>query len=668
MNNVILELVRESLIAVVNEMRANMIYASYSSVIFEGHDFSCALLTANGKQIAQGLADHPIHIFAVPASAAEVLRLFDGDINPGDVFLHNDPYTGGTHLNDMLMLYPIFHRDRLVTFAAVRAHWNDVGGMTPGSLSGGVKEILQEGVRVPPIKICEQGRVNRTAATLLFSNMRVESERRGDFECMLGTCRKAEEHVKRLCDRFGLDAFMSSMEELIENAALRMRKAIEVLPDGTYRAEGFIESDGHTLDPRPIRVALTIDGDRMHVDFTGSAPQVAGPTNAGIAMAANSAFTIAKAFLDPSTPINHGSFEPVEVVAPLGTIVNAHAPAPCGGMAEVKYAIDSVVASALGQALPEQRTGDTKGTANHVHITSASGALGEPKILYEWPAGGTGATARQDGFNVMRNFAEGDFNSIHAIEVVESAYPLRVKRSEIRTGSCGDGKHRGGFGLLREIEVAAPTGWLSVLSDRNVIPPYGVNGGGAGAPNRFTVVRGNEEIMPSTIPGKVSGFPLRKGDLVRIRTAGGGGWGEALERDPQLVAEDVRQGYLTADQARQRFGVVLGEDGTVQAAETAAERERIARERVHVSVEVDAAMASETGRRLAGLSPATCERLGLGEGDLIELVNPAAPTIRAWVRINDQADESVIVEADIAAMLGEKSITVQVRPLNASHA
>jgi N-methylhydantoinase B len=649
-NSVILELVRESLIAVVNEMRANMIYASYSSVIFEGHDFSCALMTADGRQIAQGLADHPIHIFAVPSSTAEILNRFAGDIHAGDVFLHNDPYTGGTHLNDVLMLFPIFDEDALVLFAAVRAHWNDVGGMTPGSLSGRVTEILQEGIRIPPIKICSHGVMNDAALSLLFANMRVERERRGDFNCMLGTCRRAEEHVRRLCGRFGRDTLVASMAELIERAAARMKSRIAMLPEGTYWAEGFIETDGHSLEPLPIRTELTIAGDRLKVDFTGTAQQVAGPVNAGKAMAANSVFTIVKSFLDPHTAINHGSFEPIEVVVPMGTIANARLPAPCGGMAEIKFAIDSVVAAALAQAIPEMRFGDVKGTANHIHITCQASENSEPQILYEWPAAGTGATSTHDGNSVLRTFAEGDFNSIHSIEVIESRYPLRVIRSEIRAHSCGDGEYRGGFGLLREVEVRSPKAQLSVLSDRNLIPPYGVNGGTSGAPNRFSVLRDDEEIEPSSIPGKVSGFPLRRGDIVREQTSGGGGWGDPLKRDPALVAEDVRQGHLDRPEVEERYGVVLTDAGKVDAAQTEAKRSalRSARRQFLLQVADD---DDAPKRRMAYTSPQSLTDLQLSDGDLIEIVRDDAPLIRAWIKSDTKMSANIIRVATDAARI-----------------
>ncbi len=258
----VLELVRESLVAVVKEMRANIIHSSYSSIIYEGHDFSCALVSADGRLLAQSLDDNPLHIFAVPHSAREIIRVFGGDIHEGDVFLHNDPYTGGTHLNDVLMLYPVFDEGRLVLFAAARCHWGDVGGSTPGSLSGRVTEILQEGIRIVPTRICEKGKLNEPFLELLFQNMRNPAERQGDFKTMLGTSRKAAEHVKRLIARFGADKMLSSIEELMRRSEQVMRERIKVCPDGVYHAEGYIESNGNDHEPIVARLKLTIDGDR----------------------------------------------------------------------------------------------------------------------------------------------------------------------------------------------------------------------------------------------------------------------------------------------------------------------------------------------------------------------------------------------------------------------
>ena len=357
-----LELIRESLVAVVNEMRANIVHASFSSIIYEGRDFSCALLTPNGRLLAQSLDDNPIHIFAVPYSADEIIRKYGADIADGDSFLHNDPYTGGTHLNDILLIEPIFADGRLMAFTAVRSHWGDVGGMTPGSISGRATEIFQEGVRIPPTRIARGSNLNHEIMELLFANMRVPSERRGDFNTMIGASRKAADHVRRLARRFGTAALSSGIDTLIANAETAMRRMISASPDGEYCSEGYIDSNGQTDEPLVARLRLTIRNDMIDVNFWDASPQTAGPTNVGPVMAINSAGTIIKAFLDPDTPINHGSFQPIRVSAPEGSFINARSPVACGGSVEVKTLLDAMIAGALGQAVPDKMVGDLKGT------------------------------------------------------------------------------------------------------------------------------------------------------------------------------------------------------------------------------------------------------------------------------------------------------------------
>ena len=635
-----LELIRESLVAVVNEMRANIIHSSYAAIIYEGHDFSCALMSADGRQVAQGLADHPIHIFAVPYSTREVVKVFKDDIHEGDLFLHNDPYTGGTHLNDVLLLHPIFHDGKLALFAAMRCHWNDVGGMTPGSLSGRVKEIYQEGIRITPTRICEKGVVNQAFLDAMFNNMRGPEERIGDFNAMLGTGRKAAEHIQRLFQRFGGEGLLEGVETLIERSERQMRSRIADCPDGDYFSEGYIESDGSNPDPLVVKLKLTIDGDSIQADFTGTSAQTNGPTNCGPAMAFNAVGTIVKAFLDPKTPINNGSFNPISVTAPEKSFINARETAPCGGMAEVKFLIDSVVAAAMGQVVPEMSVGDLKGGANHIHIAGPR-EDGGTYIHYEWPAGGTGASAGVDGSNAVRSYNEGDFNSIQSAETVESQYPLRVERCEVRNGCCGDGANRGGFGLRRDIKVLDETAMLSVLSEKNVIPPYGVAGGGNGAANRFVVVRNGKVIQPSDVPGKVSGFALQAGDLVREETAGGGGFGDPLIRDPELVAEDVRLDYLTAEQAETRYGVVFESDGKVDAVSTSARRLNLASERVTATLEISNEDDIDGPRRLISIPSALANDLNIVDGDLVELRGKAVAPLRGWARVEDSANSII---------------------------
>ena len=666
-----LELIRESLVAVVNEMRANVIHSSYSSIIYEGHDFSCALVTADGRLIAQGEADNPIHIFAVPYSTAEVVKTFADDIHEGDIFLHNDPYTGGTHLNDILMLYPVFHDGKLAMFTATRCHWGDVGGMTPGSLSGQVKEIYQEGMRIEPTRICERGRMNEAFLDLLINNMRIGHERRGDFNTMLGTSRKAAEQIERLFARFGGGAFLDAVEELIARSEAVVRQRLLMIPDGTYHAEGYLDSDGHSPEPLLGRLHLTIDGDRLIADFSGSSPQTMGATNVGPAMALNAVASVVKSYLDPETPVNHGSFNPIEIINPTGSFLNATLPAPCGGMGECRAIMVALMVSALGRALPEKLVGDLKGGANHVYMSGPQpGEDGDRAgifLLYEYPAGGTGATAGADGNHVVRAFPEGDFNVVQAAEIAEMQCPIRIEQYGLREDSCGDGKFRGGCGMRRDIRILSDGASLSVLGDHAIIPPFGVAGAHGGAANRFVVIRDGEIVQPSPVPGKVGGFPLRKGDIVRVESSGGGGYGDPLDRDPELVGRDVSLGYIGEARARNRYGVVLGSDGVVDAGATLAERERVRVARLMLPIELANEDERDGTRRRFTLSPAIAEQAGIGEGDLVELSNQSgAAALRGWAHIGDADDCLRLGPHGIAALGAAPGDSVELRALTAT--
>lgn len=664
-----LELIRESLVAVVNEMRANVIRSSYSSIIYEGHDFSCALVTADGRLIAQGDADNPIHIFAVPYSTAEVVKTFAGDIHEGDIFLHNDPYTGGTHLNDILMLFPVFHDGKLAMFSATRCHWGDVGGMTPGSLSGRVKEIYQEGMRIEPTRICEQGQMNDAFLNLLINNMRISHERRGDFNTMLGTSRKAAEQINRLFNRFGGVDFLDAVEELITRSERVARQRIAIIPDGTYQAEGYLDSNGHDPEPLLGRLKLTIDGDRMIADFSGSSPQTSGPTNVGPAMALNAVASVVKSYLDPETPVNHGSFNPIEIINPPGSFLNATLPAPCGGMAECRAIMAALVISALGQALPEKLVGDLKGGANHVYmsgpqsLTDMQGA--NMFLLYEYPAGGTGATAAADGNHVVRTFLEGDFNVVYAAEIAEMECPIRIEHYGLREDSAGDGEFRGGCGMRRDIRILGDGASLSVLADHAVIPPFGVAGAHGGAENSFTVIRDGKTIQPSPVPGKVGGFPLCKGDIVRLESSGGGGYGDPLKRDPAKVKHDVHLGYLGTEKARVRYGVVLDNEGMVDQLATLDERKRVRANRLSLPVALANEDEIDGTRRRITLPSTTAKKLGVSEGDLIELSHlGGSAALRGWAHIGSTGSVLKLGPLGISALGAAPGDEVELRALD----
>ena len=345
-----LEVIRETLVSTVREMRVTLVRTAYSSILYEGEDFSCVLMDGDAQIVAMSKGqDHPLHIVPIGWSMRAVREKFGDDIHPGDMFLHNDPYTGGTHLNDVALIYPLFAEtqltatgrqgptDKMFVFPVVRAHWGDVGGMSPGSLSGGATEIFQEGVRIPPIKIVEGGVPNQAALDLIFSNMRGPRERMGDFDAMIGTCKKAAERIEGLATKYGVPTVRAAVAELMDRAELRMRRAIRDLRDGEYVYEAHLESGRERLEPLTVRAKVTVAGDSITVDLTGTSPQTAGPTNVGPAMAPTGAFTIIKSFLDPGSDVNSGAFRPLTVITPPGTIVNANPPAPCGGMVEVKY-------------------------------------------------------------------------------------------------------------------------------------------------------------------------------------------------------------------------------------------------------------------------------------------------------------------------------------------
>ncbi|OGL18275.1 MAG: hypothetical protein A3F92_04030 [Candidatus Rokubacteria bacterium RIFCSPLOWO2_12_FULL_71_22] len=632
-----LEVLRETFVSIVREMRVTLVRTAYSSILYEGEDFSCVLMDAGAQIVAMSKGqDHPLHIVPIGWSVKAVQEKFGADIHPGDIFLHNDPYTGGTHLNDVAMIYPLFapgggpdRDDALFVFPVVRAHWGDVGGMSPGSLSGGATEIFQEGMRIPPIRIVERGRANQAALDLIFANMRGARERQGDFNAMIGTCRKAAERVEALAARYGPATVRAAVVELMDRAEGRMRRAIRALRDGEYLYEAHLESGQQRLEPLTVRARVSVAGETITVDLTGTSPQTAGPTNVGPAMAPTGAFTIIKAFLDPGADVNSGAFRPLTVITPPGTIVNANPPAPCGGMVEVKYCVESAVMGALAQALDGEVTGDLKGGGNHCYIGGRDPRTGETFIFYEYPAGGTGAFHGGDGSNTVRAWTESDMTTLQPIEAVEQLYPVRIERTALREDSGGPGQWRGGLGLVREVRVHAPATQLSVLAEKAVLPPFGVCGGASGAPNRFYVRRDGQAVEPSSLPGKVGGFPLVSADVVLMESSGGGGFGDPLARDPALVAADVAEGYVTPGAAERIYGVAWRGDA-IDTDATLTRRAALRAGRTRVRLGAGEGLDTTRGRAIR-LDADTASRLGVAAGAVVELVNPRGAPLRAWV-------------------------------------
>jgi N-methylhydantoinase B len=642
-----LEVVCEGLIAIVREMRATVIRASYSPVIWDMDDFSCALFDPVGQMVAQS-DDHPGHVLPMPWSVRCAMEDFAGDLRPGDVILLNDSYRGGTHLNDVTMLYPLFEEGELLIFPAVRAHWADVGGSTPGSYSGLSTNIYQEGVRIPPIKILEEGKLNKGAMALLLNNMRLPEDRWGDFNASLGACRVAEGRIRKLLARYGRKTVLDCIALNLDRSERRLREKIAALPDGDYVYEDYLEYYGEgRLDPVLMRLTLTVRGDEIVADFAGSNPQVPGVVNSTLATTGAGVLVAIKSALDPQGPINAGTFRPIHFQAPEASIVDVKLDAPAGAHGEVRKRAVSVMMGALAQVIPDLVSGDLCGTSFPNAIGGKDERRGRGYVYYEAPAGGNGAFLEDDGSSAWGNIDFGNVRTIQSAEQMEHAMPLRIERSELRTDSGGEGRTRGGLGMRRDVRLLYGEARYSALSDRAVVPPFGVAGGGVSASVKVSLVRDGRPVEFET-PGKVTGYPIREGDVVVMESAGGGGFGDPLTRDPERVRHDLRAGHITRARARDGYGVILRPDGTVDAGATEARREELRRARRRIAVRADecSPYVGDRGRhRVLRVGPALARDLGLTAGDLIELRGRHPAPLRAWITV-DGAGESRDVGLD----------------------
>ncbi len=638
-----LECICEGLQAIVREMRAAVKSTAYSSVIYEMDDFSCGLFDAHPQLVAQG-EDHPGHVVPLPWSVQCAMEDFADDLHPGDIILLNDPYRGGTHLNDVTLVYPVFVEGELCIFPAVREHWTDVGGMVPGSYSGLSTEIYQEGVRIPPVKVCDRGTFNRAAMTLLFANMRIPHEREGDFWAAIAALKTAEQRILEMVAKYSRKTFLKAIDLNLKRSEDRMRAKIRDLPDGDYEYEDYQEfyNQGQ-LDPVLMQVRLTIAGDEVIADFSGSSPQVAGVVNSSLAVTATGVFTALKAVLDPDGPINSGVFRAMRVTAPERTITNVGPYAPAGAHGEVRKRAVSVTLGALAQVVPELICGDLCGTS-FPNAIGGAGRSGDSFVFYDALAGGNGAYLGGDGANVMCNIDFGDIKTVLPSEAVELEFPLLVEQIAVKPDSGGAGQYRGGLGANRAVRLLDGQGTYSVLSDRAVVPPFGVSGGSAGSNVRTAIVRDGREISFDT-PGKVTGHPLREGDVVLMQPAGGGGYGNPLHRDIAQVEADVREGYVSREKARAVYGVVLCDDDTADLEATAAQRRELMAQIESLAVthsDDDPYRGRDGKHRVVRLNRDTAIRLDLSAGDLIELIGRFPAPLRAWVEIGEPADRDML--------------------------
>jgi N-methylhydantoinase B/oxoprolinase/acetone carboxylase alpha subunit len=514
-NAIDLELFRHFLISIAEEMGVVLRRSSYSVNIKERRDYSCAIYDANGGTVAMG--DHmPVHLGAMPLSVSAARASLD--LGPGDVAVLNDPFRGGTHLPDITAVAPVFtaKSKRPSFFLANRAHHSDVGGMSPGSMPL-AKEIYQEGLRIPPIHLVRGGKLDRQLLDLVLANVRTPVEREGDLMAQLASLSRGAERIEALVAKYGLAKVETNMRALQDYSERMMRAAIRKLARGVYRFEDCLDNDGVSTNPVWIRVAIAIRGDSASVDFSGSDAQVQGPMNANYAVTLAAVMYVFRCLIQEDVPFTAGILRPIRLIAPKGTVVNAQAPAAmAAGNVETSQRVTDVVLGALAQAAPELIPAASSGTMNNL---SFGGFYRQrPFAYYETIAGGMGASSRSSGLSATQTHMTNTLNT--PVEAFEHQFPVRVESYHIRRGSGGAGEHRGGDGIVRELRFLTPAE-VTILSDRRQRGPWGLAGGQSGKPGRNTLVRRGRK---TTLPAKTR-REVREGDLLRIETPGGGGWG-----------------------------------------------------------------------------------------------------------------------------------------------
>ena len=572
-----LEVIRNRLIAASRDIRRTIERAAYSPILYEVVDFSCGILDSEANLIAEtpGL---PIFLanlgYAVQCTYETIGR---ENLRPGDVILCNDPYNGGgTHCPDLVTLCPAFYEGQIRGWAAFRGHTVDMGGIYPGGWYSDTTEVFQEGFRLPPVKLLQEGVPNEDIFRLIRANTRVPDAVLGDIRAMVAAVRKGSQRILEVIERFGLKVTLAALNEILLQGERLARAAVRRIPNGVYEAEAILDGDGNDDAPLDekllLKLKITVDDDEMTVDFTGTGPQNRGPMNTPEPSTISAARYAFKIVTTPHHPCNEGFFRALTIVIPDGSFLKPHFPAACAMWPTPSTTIPDLFLKALAPAIPDQIRGGHFGDSMANFIYGIDPVSEKYYVCAEADAGGYGGKPTEDGESALFSMTLGDTYNVPA-EVVEVRYPWRVERFELRQDSGGAGKYRGGLGVVRDYRLGFDAG-LTVTTDRvKYTPPWGVFGGKPGDTNITVVNRldGSEERWR-----KISNLPLKKDELVSFRGGGGGGYGSPLERDSQAVLSDVINGYVSQERARSDYGVVIDPSSmTVDLQETAALKSRM---------------------------------------------------------------------------------------------
>ena len=554
-----LSVIQAGLQQVCDEMDLSFSRAAFSPVIAEVNDRSDGIYAADdGSLIAQGVGGLPVFVGTMQYSTRTIIEMIaEGSVvapKPDDVYIVNDPYLGGTHLMDVRFAKPFYRNGEIYCWLSNTGHWPDTGGSVPGGFSASATAVEQEGLRLPPVRLFKGGDLDQELYAIICSNIRVAEQRIGDVKAQHAALMVGETQLDALLNRYGDDTVRNAIGELRVRAAAQMLAHIAEIPDGIYKSLAYVDSDGIVNEPLEIRLAITKRDDELTFDFAGSSPPCLGPMNSVLATTMSSVY-LAIRHIFPDVPISAGAFEPLKVIRPEGSFLDARYPRPVSGCAaEVSQRIAEAVFAALVKALPDKVTAAPAGTSGNFALGGSDPVRGRDYVMYQISGGGYGGNADHDG--LTNGCSTIGISKAPPVEIMEQAFPVLYKRYALREGSGGAGRHRGGFGLEYEIELRRGNARASFVMDHGRFGPQGVLGGRDGAPNEVSVWQGDASYVPEHL-SKEQDIPLAAGDRVRVRTPGGGGYGNPFERPPELVLEDVRLGRYSVEEAREMFGVEI---------------------------------------------------------------------------------------------------------------
>ncbi len=556
---------KSGLDSIVDDMAYTVMRTARSPIVRDVLDYSTTICDATGQILAQAKTV-ALHLGAVPDAMEALLRHYGDDLSDGDVIIFNDPYDGGMHLPDIFMFKPIFAGERHIGFAVVICHHCDVGGRVPGSNASDSTEIFQEGLRIPPLKLFDRGRRNKTLFDVIAKNVRLPDLVIGDLEAQLATCALGEREMLRLVERYGVETLEAFLANILNYGERMTREAIAGWPEGTYHFTDYIDGDGFSEAPLAICVALTVAGDQLLIDFEGTSAQVKGAINSTLSFVKSATYLAVRCMLDLDVPNNSGVYRCIGVVAPRGSLLNPNFPAAVAARALTGYRVADTVLGALAQVLPTRVVAAGEGGNSVVCLGGYDRETDEPFIVVDMINGALGARASKDGIDAVTNPTQNMSNM--PVEIMEATYPLRIEEYGLRENSAGAGTTRGGLSVVRQYRLLADEAVLQLRTDRYQTPPYGLFGGKPGAMSRNYLIRDDaSELLPSKITCEV-----RRDDVIRHEQAGGGGYGDPFERPPAAVLEDVLDGKVSLADAKVLYGVVIASEAVDESATSRARK------------------------------------------------------------------------------------------------